>query len=121
MTRGCDISGLDDSDDDDLDVDHDTNRLIKDLIMTLSSGSDEECSVCLDSLVEPVITRCAHAFCQQCIMDVMTSENLAPRCPLCRAPLNENELIKVPEKKKQKPEAKKNNEEPGESEKSSKV
>ncbi len=119
---GCDILGLDDSDDDDdLDVDHDTQRLIKDLIMTLSSGSDEECSVCLDSLVEPVITRCAHVFCQQCIMDVMTSDNLAPRCPLCRAPLNENELIKVPEKKKQKPEAKKTSEEPEKSKKSSKV
>ncbi|KAL9986038.1 hypothetical protein ACROYT_G000101 [Oculina patagonica] len=116
------LQGLDDSDDDDdLDVDHDTQRLIKDLIMTLSSGSDEECSVCLDSLVEPVITRCAHVFCQQCIMDVMTSDNLAPRCPLCRAPLNENELIKVPEKKKQKPEAKKTSEEPEKSKKSSKL
>lgn len=55
-------------------------------------------------------------------MDVMTSENLAPRCPLCRAPLNENELIKVPEKKKQKSEAKKTSEEqPVESKKSAKV
>lgn len=119
---GCDISGLDDSDDEDLDVDHDTQRLIKDLIMTLSSGSDEECSVCLDSLVEPVITRCAHVFCQQCIMDVVTSESLAPHCPLCRAPLNENELIKVPERKKQKPEAEKPSEESaGQSKKSAKV
>ena len=48
-------------------------------------------------------------------MDVMSSDNLAPRCPLCRAPLNENELIKVPEKKKQKPEAKKTSEETAES------
>ena len=55
-------------------------------------------------------------------MDVMTSENLAPRCPLCRAPLNENELIKVPEKKKQKPPpAEKPSEESGDSKKSSKV
>lgn len=54
-------------------------------------------------------------------MDVMTSDNLAPRCPLCRAPLNENELIKVPEKRKQKPEAKKTGEEAEESKNSSKV
>lgn len=116
------IPGLEDSDDDDLDMDYNNQRLIKDLLATLCSGSDEECSVCLDSLVEPVITRCAHAFCQQCIMDVITSENLAPHCPLCRAPLNENELIKVPEKKKQKsPPAEKTSEESEGKEKSSKV
>lgn len=116
------LQGLEDSDDDDLDMDYNNQRLIKDLLATLCSGSDEECSVCLDSLVEPVITRCAHAFCQQCIMDVITSENLAPHCPLCRAPLNENELIKVPEKKKQKsPPAEKTSEESEGKEKSSKL
>ena len=90
--------------------------------MTLSSGVDEECSVCLDSLVEPVITRCAHVFCEQCIMDVITSDNFAPNCPLCRAPVNKNELTKVPEKKKKKStETEKPSEESGELKKSSKV
>ena len=56
--------------------------------------------MCLDSLVDPVITRCAHVFCQQCITDVISSENVAPNCPLCRAPVNENELTKVPVNKK---------------------
>ena len=27
---------------------------------------------------------------------------MAPNCPLCRAPVNENDLIKVPENKKNK-------------------
>ena len=55
-------------------------------------------------------------------MDVITSENLAPHCPLCRAPLNENELIKVPEKKKQTlPPAEKTSKESEGKEKSSKV
>ncbi|XP_068740295.1 helicase-like transcription factor isoform X2 [Montipora capricornis] len=94
------LQGIDDSDDEDLDTDHDSQRLINDLLVTLSSGVDEECSVCLDSLVDPVITRCAHVFCQQCIMDVISSENVAPNCPLCRAPVNENELTKVPVNKK---------------------
>ena len=116
-----DFAGIDDSDDDDLDSDRDTQRLINDLLVTLSSGVDEECSVCLDSLVEPVITRCAHVFCQQCIMDVIASENFAPNCPLCRAPVNENDLIKVPEKKKKSTDTEKSNEESRESKKSSKV
>lgn len=116
------LQGIDDSDDDDLDADHDTQRLINDLLVTLSSGVDEECSVCLDSLVEPVITRCAHVFCQQCIMDVITSDTSAPNCPLCRAPVNENDLIKVPEKKKKKStEAEKPNEESGKCKKSTKL
>ena len=117
-----DVPGIDDSDDDDLDADHDTQRLINDLLVTLSSGVDEECSVCLDSLVEPVITRCAHVFCQQCIMDVITSDTSAPNCPLCRAPVNENDLIKVPEKKKKKStEVEKPNEESGKYKKITKV
>ena len=115
-------AGLDDSDDDDLDAEHGTQRLINDLIVTLSSGVDEECSVCLDSLVEPVITRCAHVFCEQCIMDVITSDNFAPNCPLCRAPVNKNELTKVPEKKKKNStETEKPSQESGELKKSSKV
>ncbi|XP_074614722.1 helicase-like transcription factor [Acropora palmata] len=96
------LQGLNDSDDEDLEEDHDTQRLINHLLVTLSSGVDEECSVCLDSLVDPVITRCAHVFCQHCIMDIISSENMAPNCPLCRAPVNENDLIKVPENKKNK-------------------
>ena len=93
---------MNDSDDEDLDADHDSQRLINHLLVTLSSGVDEECLVCLDSLVDPVITRCAHVFCQQCIMNIISSENMAPNCPLCHAPVNENDLIKVPEDKRKK-------------------
>ncbi|XP_074614398.1 helicase-like transcription factor [Acropora palmata] len=82
--------------------DHDPQRLINDLLVELSSGVDEECLVCLDSLVDPVITRCGHAFCQHCIMNIISSENMAPNCPLCGAPVNENDLIKVPENTRKK-------------------
>ena len=82
--------------------DHDPQRLINDLLVELSSGVDEECSVCLDSMVDPVITRCRHAFCQHCVMDIISSENMAPNCPLCGAPVNENDLIKVPENTRKK-------------------
>ena len=80
-----------------LDVDHDSQEHIADLFVALSSGVDEECPACFDSLVDPVITRCAHAFCRHCIMDRISSEDMAPNCPLCSAPVNENDLIKVPE------------------------
>lgn len=61
---GCDILGLDDlDDDDDFDVDYDINWFIKDLIMMLFLGSDEECLVCFDFLVELVIMCCVYVFC----------------------------------------------------------
>ncbi|CAI9572391.1 unnamed protein product [Staurois parvus] len=46
-------------------------KLVNKIKMVLSSGSDEECSICLDSLNMPVITRCAHVFCKACICQVI--------------------------------------------------
>ncbi|KAG9343625.1 hypothetical protein JZ751_013795 [Albula glossodonta] len=49
-------------------------RLIKKITLVLSSGSDEECAVCLDSIQQPVITYCAHVYCRPCICEVIRSE-----------------------------------------------
>lgn len=48
-------------------------RLIEKLRMVLASGSDEECSVCLDSVHHPVITHCAHVYCRPCIAQVIST------------------------------------------------
>ncbi|KFP36238.1 Helicase-like transcription factor, partial [Chlamydotis macqueenii] len=48
--------------------------LVSKMKLVLSSGSDEECAVCLESLTLPVITRCAHVFCKPCIFEVIRSE-----------------------------------------------
>lgn len=42
--------------------------LVSKIKLVLSSGSDEECTVCLESLTLPVITHCAHVFCKACIL-----------------------------------------------------
>ena len=62
----------------------------------LSSGADEECAVCLDSLSVPVITHCAHVFCRRCIEDVIKSSQWNPRCPLCRGCVSVDALVEVP-------------------------
>ncbi|XP_010784510.1 glycogenin-1-like [Notothenia coriiceps] len=49
-------------------------RLIEKLRSVLASGSDEECSVCLESVRLPVITHCAHVYCRPCIAQVISSE-----------------------------------------------
>lgn len=51
-------------------------RLIEKLRVVLASGSDEECSVCLESIRLPVITHCAHVYCRPCITQVISTEQV---------------------------------------------
>ncbi|XP_061099803.1 helicase-like transcription factor isoform X1 [Conger conger] len=71
-------------------------RLINKMTLVLSSGSDEECAVCLDSLRQPVITYCAHVYCKPCICEVIRSEQENAKCPLCRAQIRTKELVEYP-------------------------
>ncbi|XP_074517605.1 helicase-like transcription factor [Sebastes fasciatus] len=72
-------------------------RLIEKLRLVLASGSDEECSVCLDSVHLPVITHCAHVYCRPCIAQVISTEQDTARCPLCRSEIKTNELVEFPQ------------------------
>ncbi|KAM6305123.1 helicase-like transcription factor [Aegotheles albertisi] len=67
--------------------------LVSKMKLVLSSGSDEECAVCLESLTLPVITRCAHVFCKPCIFEVVRSEQPNAKCPLCRNELRVEHLV----------------------------
>lgn len=58
-------------------------RLIEKLRLVLSSGSDEECSVCLDSIRLPVITHCAHVYCRPCITQVISKEQVYDFKQMC--------------------------------------
>ncbi|KAF1650890.1 Helicase-like transcription factor, partial [Eudyptes chrysocome] len=70
--------------------------LVSKMKLILSSGSDEECAVCLESLTLPVITRCAHVFCKPCIFEVIRSEQPNAKCPLCRNELRVEHLVECP-------------------------
>lgn len=72
-------------------------HLIEKLRLVLASGSDEECSVCLDSIRLPVITHCAHVYCQPCIAQVISTEQEKARCPLCRSEIKTSELVEFPQ------------------------
>lgn len=72
-------------------------RLIEKLRLVLASGSDEECSVCLDSVHLPVITHCAHVYCRPCIAQVISTEQEIARCPLCRSEIKTSELVEFPQ------------------------
>ncbi|KAM7403382.1 hypothetical protein PAMA_004028 [Pampus argenteus] len=72
-------------------------HLIEKLRLVLASGSDEECSVCLNSVSVPVITHCAHVYCRPCIAQVISTEQETARCPLCRSGIKINELVEFPQ------------------------
>ncbi|XP_053316883.1 helicase-like transcription factor isoform X2 [Spea bombifrons] len=72
-------------------------KLVNKMKIVLSSGSDEECAICLESLSMPVITLCAHVFCKPCICQVIQSEQPNAKCPLCRGEIRQEHLVECPE------------------------
>ena len=50
----------------------------------------DECPVCIDTLHDPVVTACAHAFCRECITKVIETQG---KCPICRAELTEEMIV----------------------------
>uniref|UniRef100_A0A8C4FBM4 Helicase-like transcription factor n=1 Tax=Dicentrarchus labrax TaxID=13489 RepID=A0A8C4FBM4_DICLA len=67
-------------------------RMIEKLRLVLASGSDEECSVCLDSVRLPVITRCAHVYCRPCIAQVISNEKV-----VITIEIKTSELVEFPQ------------------------
>ncbi|XP_061492992.1 helicase-like transcription factor [Rhineura floridana] len=71
-------------------------KLIEKMKLILSSGSDEECAICLESLNLPMITHCAHVFCKPCICEVIQREKPNAKCPLCRKEVGLENLVECP-------------------------
>ena len=56
----------------------------------ISNINKEYCSICLDKLTMPTISKCCNnMFCFKCII---TATNTDTKCPLCRTPINLNML-----------------------------
>ncbi|KAK3707764.1 hypothetical protein LTR37_011941 [Vermiconidia calcicola] len=55
--------------------------------------SQEDCPVCLETLHNPVITTCGHAFGQECISKVLEAQH---KCPMCRAELKDESCLVSP-------------------------
>ncbi|RHY63881.1 hypothetical protein DYB38_006401 [Aphanomyces astaci] len=61
----------------------------------------QECPVCLDVPVAPVLTPCAHLMCHACVVAFLRnggSNDVAGGggcCPVCRAPISPDQLIRV--------------------------
>jgi SWI/SNF-related matrix-associated actin-dependent regulator of chromatin subfamily A3 len=67
-------------------------RALQDLLQ-IRIESQDDCPVCIDTMRDPVITACAHAFCTNCIERVITEQH---KCPMCRVELADNSTLVLP-------------------------
>jgi SNF2 family DNA or RNA helicase len=61
-------------------------------------GDQDKCAICLDPKEDPVMTKCRHAFCRDCIQGViencMERNQLPTPCPLCKKPIESEEELR---------------------------
>jgi E3 ubiquitin-protein ligase SHPRH len=64
-------------------------------------GSEDEtlkCSVCWDDLLpakNPILTKCGHIYCPQCMGTILKSEKSQRKCPECRQDISKQDLFQV--------------------------
>ena len=54
-----------------------------------------ECTICLDTAKEPVLTKCGHIYCWPCIYNWLDSKGGKAKCPNCKNEITKNDLIPV--------------------------
>ena len=59
------------------------------------TGANFECTICLDTAKEPVLTKCGHMFCWPCIYNWLDSKNGRAKCPNCKNIITKEDLIPV--------------------------
>ena len=62
-------------------------------MLQVNIDSQEDCPICLETLHDPVITVCAHAFGFECIEKVIDTQH---KCPMCRAELPDPDKLVRP-------------------------
>lgn len=54
-----------------------------------------ECVICFDLMRKPVILRCAHMFCEECLINALPATQ--QRCPMCKVAVKKGDVTLVPE------------------------
>ena len=59
---------------------------------TTSDDTDENCSICLDTIDNPTLTSCGHLFCYECVKLCLGNQK---KCPICKTDISGKELMVV--------------------------
>lgn len=54
--------------------------------------TSQDCIVCLDLLKNPLVTKCGHIYCKQCIEECMKQKT---ECPMCKTKLSKKDMILI--------------------------
>lgn len=76
-----------------VDLTPENKKALQDMLQ-VQIESQEDCPVCLETLHNPVITTCCHAFGQECITKVIEAQK---KCPMCRAELADDTCLVTPQ------------------------
>jgi len=64
-------------------------------VSAAQQDDDSQCSVCLEGIDDPCLTPCGHVFCYECIVTSVRSLGASGKCPICREPLQECNLMRL--------------------------
>lgn len=65
-------------------------------IYKLMAGQTVDCPLCLMPATRPTVTICVHAYCHDCIVDMIKREqHAAAKCPVCRRVIAANSLMEA--------------------------
>ena len=54
-----------------------------------------ECTICLDTAKDPILTKCGHMFCWPCIYNWLDTKEGKTKCPNCKNEITKHDLIPV--------------------------
>ena len=63
--------------------------------INLIEESDNNCSICLDGIIDGSVTKCGHIFCSNCIKTCLQFKNT---CPMCNKNLKINDVFFIKKK-----------------------
>jgi len=68
------------------------SEFIEGNIARLKTREFEPCPICYEDIAEPVMTKCGHIFCKNCITSSLRNSN---KCPLCQREVSEDDVILI--------------------------
>lgn len=61
----------------------------------ITAVAEQTCSICYDNFKSPVMLKCTHIYCGQCLVQWMRNQRGVRACPTCRQPIQSTELVAI--------------------------